>query len=167
MIRVADLYEAGLLADDGTDLSKKAAAPLATNDEAMEDAAEEAYWSFDADRKKWGMERDAFKGQFRRAWRSAKETQPKSACKATRLDLPYPALRWQEVPGGTLLTCCQVIQGQPGIVGAPSRLIPASTVFLPDVYIVEAIDPKGNPGVFVVQVGVNLEELGLTKAGDG
>lgn len=80
---------------------------------------------------------------------------------ATRLDLPYEAIRHQDIPGGVLVTFIRVMTPPTGIVGAKPHIIPVGTTFLPGVYIADAVDSQGNRGMFSVKIGVALEALGL------
>ncbi len=85
--------------------------------------------------------------------------------KATKLDLPWPALKWQDVPGGCLVTFLQLVR-QPGIIGQP-QVIPVGTSFIPGVYLVQARDKEGVAGVYAVKIGVTLDELGLKRVEEG
>lgn len=80
---------------------------------------------------------------------------------AARLDLPYEAIRHQDIPGGVLVTFLRVMMPPAGIVGAKPQIMPMGTTFLPDVYIADAVDSAGNRGMFAVKIGVALEALGL------
>lgn len=92
------------------------------------------------------------------------ETAPPQPPKAVRLELPYQHAAYQVLPGGTFLTCCRVVRPPPGIVGADVQPIPVSSVFLPGVFLVDAVDSTGGRGLFAVQIGTSLEEVGLVAS---
>lgn len=83
------------------------------------------------------------------------------ALKASRLDLPYEAIRHQDLPGGVLVTFLRVMMPPAGLIGAQPQIMPMGTTFIPGVYMADAVDSQGNRGMFAVQIGVTLEELGL------
>lgn len=87
---------------------------------------------------------------------------PSPSIQATRLDIAFPAIRHQEIPGGSLVTFCQVMRPPAGMIGAEPQIVPVSVVFLPGVYLADAVGPDGQKGIYAIRDGLSLADVGLT-----
>lgn len=84
------------------------------------------------------------------------ETQPET--RATRLDLPYDAIRHQDVPGGVLVT--GLLANRSALINGRPTLFPVTTFFLPGVYLAHATNGTER-ALVAVKTGLTLENVGL------